>query len=69
MVLHDLNLAARYADELVAVRGGRVHAIGSPSEIVTAELVRDVFGLESRIITDPLSEKPLVLPSGRHHVH
>ena len=69
MVLHDLNLAARYADELVAVRGGRVHAIGSPSEIVTAELVRDVFGLESRIITDPLSEKPLVLPSGRYHVH
>ena len=68
MVLHDLNLAARYADELVAVRDERVHAMGAPGEIVTAELVRDVFGLESRIITDPLSGKPLVLPSGRHHV-
>jgi iron complex transport system ATP-binding protein len=68
MVLHDLNLAARYADELVAVREGRVHATGAPGDIVTAELVRDVFGLESRIITDPLSGKPLVLPSGRHHV-
>jgi iron complex transport system ATP-binding protein len=68
MVLHDLNLAARYADELVAVRDGRVHATGAPGEIITAELVRDVFGLESRIITDPLSGKPLVLPSGRHHV-
>jgi len=68
MVLHDLNLAARYADELVAVVGGRVHALGAPSDIVTAELVRDVFGLESTIIADPLTGKPLVLPSGRHHI-
>ena len=68
MVLHDLNLAARYADELVAVVDGRVHASGAPADIVTAELVRDVFGLESTIIEDPLTGKPLVLPSGRHHV-
>jgi len=68
MVLHDLNLAARYADELVAVRDGRVHAIGEPKNIVTASLVREVFGLDSTVITDPLSGKPLVLPSGRHHV-
>ena len=68
MVLHDLNLAARYADELVAVRDGRVHAIGSPDEVITAALVREVFGLESRVILDPVSDKPLVLPSGRHHV-
>jgi iron complex transport system ATP-binding protein len=69
MVLHDLNLAARYADELVAVREGRVHASGAPSEIITPELVREVFGLGCSVITDPLSGKPLVLPSGRHHVH
>jgi iron complex transport system ATP-binding protein len=68
MVLHDLNLAARYADELVAVVDGRVHAIGEPSEVVTSELVREVFGLESTVIADPLTGKPLVLPSGRHHV-
>lgn len=68
MVLHDLNLAARYADELVAVREGRVHAIGDPAQVVTADLVREVFGLESRVIADPVSGKPLVLPSGRHHV-
>jgi iron complex transport system ATP-binding protein len=68
MVLHDLNLAARYADELVAVREGRVHAIGAPQDIVTAALVWDVFGLDNTVITDPLSGKPLVLPSGRHHV-
>lgn len=68
MVLHDLNLAARYADELVAVVDGRVHAIGDPADVITADLVRQVFGLESSIIPDPLSGKPLVLPSGRHHV-
>jgi iron complex transport system ATP-binding protein len=68
MVLHDLNLAARYADELVAVRDGRVHAIGGPDEVITEVLVKEVFGLESRVIGDPLTGKPLVLPSGRHHV-
>jgi iron complex transport system ATP-binding protein len=68
MVLHDLNLAARYADELVAVVDGRIHAVGSPSDVITPDLVRDVFGLESSVIPDPLTGKPLVLPSGRHHV-
>jgi len=68
MVLHDLNLAARYADQLVAVLDGRVHAIGGPEEIITEDLVHEVFGLRSSVITDPLSGKPLVVPSGRHHV-
>jgi iron complex transport system ATP-binding protein len=68
MVLHDLNLAARYADELVAVRTGRIHAIGPPVEVVTAELVNDVFGLDAEVITDPVSGTPLVIPKGRHHV-
>jgi iron complex transport system ATP-binding protein len=68
MVLHDLNLAARYADELVAIVDGRVHAAGAPGDIVTPALVRDVFGLDCRVIADPLTDKPLVLPSGRHHV-
>ncbi len=67
MVLHDLNLAARYADQLVAIAGGRVHAVGSPAEVLTAENVLAVFGIESQIITDPVSGKPLMLPVGRHH--
>ena len=67
MVLHDLNLAARYADELVTVCDGRIHAIGPPADVITAELVREVFGLESEIIVDPLSGAPLVLPRGRYH--
>jgi iron complex transport system ATP-binding protein len=68
MVLHDLNLAARYCDELIAVADGKVYAAGSPEQILTVESVRRVFNLESQIITDPVSQKPLVLPIGRHRV-
>ncbi|WP_433392233.1 ABC transporter ATP-binding protein [Micromonospora sp. KLBMP9576] len=68
MVLHDLNLAARYADHLVALAGGRVHAAGEPAQVLTQECVRAVFGLESQVIVDPTSQKPLMLPIGRHHV-
>ena len=66
MVLHDLNLAARYADRLVAMKQGRVVAEGTPAEVVTEDSVRDVFGLESRVIPDPVSHTPLVVPVGRH---
>jgi iron complex transport system ATP-binding protein len=69
MVLHDLNLASRYADEIVAVCDGRVHAVGAPSSVITADLVSEVFGLDSEVIPDPLTGKPLVLPRGRHHVN
>lgn len=68
MVLHDLNLAARYADHLIALASGRVHAAGEPAQVLTQECVRAVFGLESQVIIDPTSEKPLMLPVGRHHV-
>jgi iron complex transport system ATP-binding protein len=67
MVLHDLNLAARYADHLVAVHQGRQHAAGPPAEVLTADVVHHVFGLRSQVILDPVSGKPLVLPIGRHH--
>ena len=68
MVLHDLNLAARYSDVLVAMRDGAKYAAGAPAEVVTAGLVRDVFGLASEVIADPVSGRPMVLPKGRHHV-
>lgn len=68
MVLHDLNLAARYADHLIALAGGRVHAAGRPADVLTEETVRAVFGLESRIVVDPTSGEPLMLPIGRHHM-
>ena len=68
MVLHDLNVAARYADHLLAMVAGRLHAAGPPEDVLTTETVRAVFGLDSHVITDPVSGKPLMLPIGRHHV-
>jgi iron complex transport system ATP-binding protein len=67
MVLHDLGLSARYADHLVAVLSGRVYAAGPPAAVVTETMVADVFGLESRVVTDPVSGTPLIVPVGRHH--
>ena len=66
MVLHELNLAARYADHLVAMAAGRIVAEGPPAEVLTVACVRDVFGLESQVVADPVSGTPLVVPIGRH---
>lgn len=68
MVLHDLNLAARYADHLVALADGRVHCAGAPREVFTTDMVSAVFGLDSVVIPDPTSGRPLMLPLGRHGV-
>lgn len=65
MVLHDLNQACRFADHLVALREGVVVASGPPSEIVTEDLVAEVFDLESRVVPDPVTGTPLVVPVGR----
>ncbi|WP_406567594.1 ABC transporter ATP-binding protein [Actinoallomurus spadix] len=64
-VLHDLNQAARYADHLIAMRDGRVVAEGAPAEVVTAERVEEVFGLPCRVIDDPETGTPLVVPAAR----
>lgn len=65
MVLHDLNLAARYADHLVAMKSGAIVAQGHPNQVLTTELVRDVFGLDSVVVPDPVTQTPLVVPLGR----
>lgn len=62
MVLHDLNLAARYADRLLAMKDGRIVAAGPPSEVITEELLAEVFGLRARVIPDPVTDTPLVVP-------
>src|SRR5690606_16412258 len=61
-VLHDLNLAARYADELVVMEAGRVIAQGSPSTVLTTEVVAEAFALRALVIPDPLTGTPLVVP-------
>lgn len=68
IVLHDLNLAARYADHLVALKDGKIYASGHPSVVVTEQTVKEVFGMPSRVIPDPVAGTPLVLPIGKHRV-
>jgi iron complex transport system ATP-binding protein len=65
MVLHDLNLACRYAHHIVAMRDGRIIAEGDPSEVVTVELLREAFSLEASIIPDPVTGAPVILPHRR----
>ncbi|WP_182170433.1 ABC transporter ATP-binding protein [Flaviflexus equikiangi] len=67
MVLHDINLAARYSDYLVAMKDGAIHVQGTPHEVVTVENMAEVFGIRSEIHPDPVSGSPLVVPIGRHH--
>jgi ABC-type cobalamin/Fe3+-siderophores transport system ATPase subunit len=64
-VLHDLNQACRYADHIVVMKAGRIVAQGDPRAVVTAELIEDVFGLGCRIIDDPETLTPLVIPRSR----
>lgn len=66
MVLHDLNLAVRYADHLIAVANGAIHCKGAPADVLTEATVKTVFGLECRIVTDPVSGTPTMVPIGRH---
>jgi ferric enterobactin transport system ATP-binding protein len=63
-VLHDLNHAARFATHVVAMRDGRVVAQGPPAQIITADLVEEVFGLPCVVIEDPVAGTPLVVPRG-----
>ncbi|BAY10156.1 ABC transporter ATP-binding protein [Calothrix sp. NIES-2098] len=65
MVLHDLNQACRYADYLVAVKEGRIFAVGEPNLVITEDVVKEVFGLECRIVSDPVSGTPMCVPVGR----
>ena len=63
MVLHDLNLACRYADHVVAMGAGAIVAEGDPTdESSTPALVANVFGLQCRVIPDPLTGTPMVVP-------
>lgn len=65
MVLHDLNLASRYSHHVVAVQNKQVYAQGSPETVITSDLVRNVFGMESQVMSCPLYGSPLCIPYGK----
>jgi iron complex transport system ATP-binding protein len=60
-VLHDLNQAARYADNLVLMKEGRVVATGTPSDLITEDRVGDVFGIVAFVTPDPVTGTPMVV--------
>lgn len=62
MVLHDINLAARFADHVFALRGGKVHREGTPGDVVTEATMREIFALDCLVIPDPLHGCPHVIP-------
>jgi len=66
LVLHDLNQACRFGDHLIAMKDGAIVAKGNPDDVITEEVVHDVFGLRVKIIPDPVAGTPMVVPLGRH---
>ena len=67
IVMHDLNLACRYADHVIAMKQGAIVAQGAPRDVVDAEVVSTVFGLRCEVVPDPISGTPMIVPRGRHH--
>jgi len=65
IVLHELNLAARYADHLVVMKDGAIVAAGAPGDVLTEEVVATAFGLAARVVADPVTGTPMVVPVGR----
>lgn len=66
MVLHDVNLSARYADHIFAVHKGNLVAQGAPAKVISEQLMKQVFGLDCMVIQDPVSASPLIIPKGRY---
>ncbi len=66
MVLHELNLAARYADHLIVMKSGAVVTAGEPSAVLTESVVEEVFSMRCRVVPDPVSRTPMIVPIGRH---
>ncbi|MFI5716143.1 ABC transporter ATP-binding protein [Nocardia sp. NPDC051750] len=64
MVLHDISLAARYSDHLVAMKNGAIVTQGAPERVVRPEVLQDVFGLAAQVITEPTHGRPHVIPLG-----
>jgi iron complex transport system ATP-binding protein len=68
MVLHDVNLAAEYCDQLFVIRSGAVYIQGTPEEVLTCELMREVFEIDAQIMPHPVSGHPLCIPTPRRHL-
>ncbi len=68
IVLHDLNHACRYADQIIAMKTGAIVTQGNPKSVITEALVENVYGLRCQIIDDPQTGTPLVIPRASPHL-
>lgn len=64
-ILHDINLSIRYADHIFAMKKGQLLAEGTPRDIITTDLMKEVYSMESSIITDPETGDPYVIPRSK----
>ncbi len=68
MVLHDINLSARYADYIFALRNGELICEGPPEQVITEDTMLQIFNMDCLVIEDPVSGSPFTIPKGRHHI-
>nr|WP_317357573.1 ABC transporter ATP-binding protein [uncultured Tyzzerella sp.] len=68
MVLHDINLSARYADYIFALNKGNLICEGKPQDVISEALIKQIFDLDCVVIKDPVSNTPMIVPKGRHHI-
>ena len=68
MVLHDLNLACRYAHNIVGIKDQKIFAQGKPEYVINRNLVKNVFGMDCEVTMDPLFGTPLCIPHGKGRV-
>ncbi len=68
MVLHDINLSARYADYIFALSNGKLICEGEPKEVISEDLIKQVFNLDCVVIEDPISKTPMIVPKGKYHI-
>lgn len=69
MVLHDINLSARYADYIFAMSNGKLIREGKPSDIIDAELIKHIFNLNCIVSKDPVSSSPMITPIGNYYTN
>lgn len=61
MVLHDLNLSARYSNHLIAMKEGQIKYVGSVREVMTPAVIQDLFHIKAQLIDDPIHNCPILL--------
>jgi ABC-type cobalamin/Fe3+-siderophores transport system ATPase subunit len=67
VVLHELSQAARFADHLIVMKDGEIAATGAPADVLTEELLLDVYGLQARVFDDPVFHTPMIIPISASH--